>query len=226
MVYFEGANGVFVERSTEIDRFLSFSSQVTNRNALEEDRNSIRLNEYILRSNIILMQYNLLESVFLEVFKEFYETIKNASFTLDNMSPQFSYNFYLLLKRSTNKTSLKVREKLFSQRETSFSHSAISTCFDLDEEEQKFLVNGNLDGRKIKDFLFNWGVDISTLEEKDVGCLKTLKDQRQLLAHGGQSFSATGRNATWEDIQSYKNAIETLFDDTKSLLSDFLNQLN
>ena len=77
----------------------------------------------------------------------------------------------------------------------------------------------------IKEFLSEWGIDISILEDSDVGCLRTLKDQRQLLAHGGQSFSATGRSATWEDIESHKIAINTLFNETKSLLSSFLNQL-
>lgn len=225
MAYFEGANAIFEDRSSEIDRFLAFSKAIVCVENPEQHRAN-RINENILRSNILLMQYNLLESIFLEVFKEFYETMKNTSITIDNMSPQFSYNFYLLLRRSPSKTSEKVKMKLFGRDlARNFSYSAISSCFDLDDEEQKFLVNGNLDGRKIKDFLSEWGIDISILEEQDVSCLKTLKDQRQLLAHGGQSFSAIGRNATWEDIDSHKTAIDTLFNETKSLLSSFLNQL-
>lgn len=226
MAYFDGASGIFEDRSIEIDRFLTFSRSIMNEENYEQNRATSRTNENILRSNILLMQYNLLESIFLEIFKEFYETIKNTDITIDSMSPQFSYNFYLLLRRSPSKTSEKVKRKLFSQEiSRNFSNSAISSCFDLDTEEQKFLVNGNLDGRKIKDFLSEWGIDISILEEQDVGCLKTLKDQRQLLAHGGQSFSSIGRYATWEDIESYKNAIGLLFNGTKSLLSDFLDGL-
>lgn len=225
MDYFEGASAIFEDRSDEINQFIFFSQSVVNNEGQEQERSN-RINENILKSNILLMQYNLLESVFLEVFKEFYETIKDASIIIDDMSPQFSYNFYLLLKRAPSKTSEKLKLKLFSQESArNFSHSAISSCFDLDEEEKKFLVNGNLDGRKIKEFLSEWGIDISILEGSDIGCLRTLKDQRQLLAHGGQSFSATGRSATWEDIESHKIAINTLFNETKSLLSSFLNQL-
>lgn len=223
MDYFEGANALFEDRNEEINLFISFSKSVTSNE--NQSRNN-RINENILKSNILLMQYNLLESIFLEVFKEFYEKIKSTTIIIDNMTPQFSYNFYLRLRRSSDKTSQSVKSKLFSQDlNQNFSYSAISSCFDLDEEERKFLVNGNLDGKKIKDFVKNWGIDTSILEEKDVGCLKTLKDQRQLLAHGGQSFSITGRGATWEDINNYKTAIDTLFTETKSLLSNFLNQL-
>lgn len=220
MTYFDGAQELYDQRDSEILAFIEKTKSIDNQSILT----GLQKREFlwVIKSNIILMQYNLIESVFVELFSEFYYLLKESSFSIDDMPPDFFYNFILLVRRMPAKNLELIKStSVMENDEIKLSNLIIKAGFDLTDEEKKFLVNGNLDGRKIKDFLRGWGFDITELERIDIKCLKTLKDQRQLLAHGGMSFSEKGKTITWEDIERYNISIEKIFVATKDLLSDF-----
>lgn len=225
MSYFDTAQSLFDERFSEVQSYLTFTELLK-----DNHKNLIGLTrqyEHILKSNICLMQYNLLESSFLELYIGLYELLKNSEICLDQMNSQFVIYVYSLIKRATSKKHENLKSILSMPNNTwNFSKGAVFTCFELDEEEKKFLVNGNLDGRKIKDFISNWGIDISTLENLDLKDLKTLKDNRQLLAHGGASFSDVGKKVSWDTLHSNNQAIKELFDETKILFTTFSIDIN
>lgn len=222
MLSFNDAQYLFDERHNEMYNFLTRFHQLSMTDPSTIDRDSFK----VIRSNILLMQYNVIESSFLELYKTFYNFLKNSTLSLDSLNKSFSYHIYLIIKRATQKKHDQVQTKLNTPNSTAnFSNCAMGLCFDLDEEEKKFLVNGNLDGRKIKDFFQNFGIDISSLENLDLSPLKTLKDRRQLLAHGGSSFSEVGSQITWEALISNSQLIKDLFDNSKQALLSFCNEL-
>lgn len=222
MFYFDSATIIFNDRHSEMVDFLNLSIAMKTTN-----KEISRTNEHILKSNIVLMQYNILESSFLELYKSLYNYLKDCTLSVDTLNNFFTYNIYSIIKRSANKKHEIMKDKLInSQISLNFSSCAMSICFDLDEEEKKFLINGNIDGRKIKEFLENFGIDISPLNELELADIKTLKDNRQLLAHGGSSFSEVGRGISWETLQYNVNTIELLFITAKKLLENFCNHLD
>lgn len=224
MSYFEGAQALFIQRNDEIDKFIIQVKEIENK---QEVLSRLEKREFmcVVKSNIILMQYNLIESVFLELFTEFYQRIKDSNLGIDDVNSTFFYNFILLIRRMPDKNLSIIRNlpQEIPANEVNFSSLILKAGFELTEEEKKFLVNGNLDGRKVKDFLIAWGFNIDALESINIRCLKTLKDQRQLLAHGGNSFSEKGRTITWGEIDEYKQAIKETFDTTKNILSGFFD---
>lgn len=220
MNYFDGSQELYNQRGSEILEFIEKTKNIDSQSVLTELQKREFL--WVIKSNIILMQYNLIESVFVELFSEFYYLLKESNFSIDDMPPDFFYNFILLVRRMPTKNlDLIKNSNAIENNEMKLSNLIIKAGFDLTDEEKKFLVNGNLDGKKIKDFLKGWGFDTAELERIDISCLKTLKDQRQLLAHGGMSFAEQGRTITWEDIERYNLSISKIFAATKELLSGF-----
>lgn len=222
MLSFDDAQYLFEERHNEMQEFLNKFHALFNTDQILIDRDSFE----IIRSNILLMQYNVIESSFLELYKIFYNFLKDSTISLDNLNSSFSYHIYSIIKRSTQNKHEKVKNRLNSPDSTSnFSNCAMSICFDLDEEEKKFLVNGNLDGRKIKEFFKEFGINTSSLESLNLSPLKTLKDHRQLLAHGGSSFSDIGKEISWDTLNTNSHLIQELFDNAKQALLNFCEEL-
>lgn len=220
MLSFNDAQFLFEERHNEMEEFLNRFHQLANKSQDSIDRDSFD----IIKSNILLMQYNVIESSFLELYKTFYNFLKDSTLSLDSLNKSFSYHIYSIIKRSAQHKHEKLKSRL-SSSDLNFSNCAMSICFDLDDEEKKFLVNGNLDGKKIKEFFQEFGIDVSTLENLNLSPLRTLKDNRQLLAHGGSSFSSVGKEISWDTLISNSQLIKRLFDNAKSALSNFCDDL-
>lgn len=227
MSYFNDAMYLFEERHQEminfLEKFHTLSQSQNNSDFSLLERDEIK----IIKSNILLMQYNIVESSFLELYKILYNFLKSCSLSLDQLNKNFSYNIFSLIKRSAQRKHQALQTTLLNtQSNLNFSKCTMSLCFDLDEEEKKFLVNGNLDGKKIKDFFKEFGMDISQLEALDLSPLRTLKDKRQLLAHGGSSFSDVGGEISWDTLISNSSLIESLFNSSKQILENFCNELS
>lgn len=219
MHYFESAKILFNERCEEMDTFLKNSSNLAQNNPY--DRNF----EHILKSNCILMQYNILESSFLELFNNLYDFLKNCDISIDSLNSSFSYYIYSLIKRQ-NKNKHEQIKLRFNNNGLNFSRSTISLCFDLDEEEKKFLLNGNIDGKKIKELLQNFGINIEKLENLDLREIKIIKDCRQHLAHGASSFSEIGKTISWDTLKNNSSTIKELFTESTLLLESFCESLH
>lgn len=225
MSCFEVAQSLFDERYAEVSQFLAFSKKL--KDVYKDTIGLSRDSEHIMKSNICLMQYNLLESSFLELYKALYSLLKDSNISLDNMNSTFVCYVYSLIRRATQKKIDSLKSVLNdSSNSWNFSKGAVFTCFEIDDEEKKFLINGNLDGRKIKEFVANWGIDISSLESIDLKDLKTLKDNRQLLAHGGASFSDVGKDVSWDTLDTNNTTIKELFDKTQELFKSFSDEIN
>lgn len=220
MTYFNNAILIFDERQNEMITFLENCIGLKNRSPSIIDRET----EHILKSNIVLMQYNILESSFLELYKSLYDFLKTCNISVDYLNKSFTYNIYSIIKRSTQIKHTRVQTQLTTTN-TNFSKCAMSICFELDDEEKKFLVNGNLDGKKIKDFLQDFGIDITELNSLNLSNIRTLKDNRQLLAHGGSSFSDVGEGVSWDTLELNVATLSELFHTSLRLLQSFCESM-
>ena len=62
------------------------------------------------------------------------------------------------------------------------------------------MYSGNLDSREIKSVLVKYGIDF----QEKASELKTIKDKRNILAHGELTFEEVGRSLSVEQLQSMK----------------------
>ena len=93
MSYFNSAEIVFEERHSEMNSFLIQFRLLKDSSTFDITRE----HEHILKSNIVLMQYNILESAFLELFKCLYNFLKNCSLSVDSLNKSFTYNLYSII---------------------------------------------------------------------------------------------------------------------------------
>lgn len=222
MIYFDDALNLFNLRYEETNSFLTETQSWINDNDLSREH------EHILKSNIILMQYNILESSFVELYSELYSYLSQYQVSLDSIDNDLSYKVFCMIKRLNSKQheSFKTRIKTTDNGSNPFSSNIFSLCFELNEETRKSLVNGNLDGRKIKDFLKDFGLDINEINQLDLSSLKSIKDERQRLAHGAASFMDVGREISWDGLKNNMEVIKELFTKSKEILTEFIQNLD
>lgn len=226
MNYFESSDALFIERHNEVIDFLTAAMIWKDHHPEGETAfNLSRAHEHILKSNIILMQYNVIEAVFLELFSNLYTYLSQYDSSIEDMDNALIYQIFCMIRRLPNNTHEKFKGKIDQNPPIKFSAAILSLCFELTEETKKHLVNGNLDGKKIKKFFEDFGIDVTRLNNLDLRNLQLIKTNRQFLAHGGLSFSAVGRDISWDTLKENNEIIQLLFDGSKNILTDFIHGL-
>ena len=254
----------FNERVNQIEKYLSFvwvcDSKIpyenlnpTNSNKiLLDDDTEILLSTYlqnggsefhldlelvkILKSNSILLFYNLIEGTISSLFNEYFGTI--------NSDP----NKYSDLQLPIKKIWLKYKHRSFSVGTTKYDDYIINTIENIineivlippktindSEGGEKIIHNydaycaetnssdmsGNLDARKIRNLFNLYGLPPITQ-----GCNSMLKvkNKRNSLAHGNETFAQVGSNFTIDDLYKMKieitSFIQHLLDETEIYLN-------
>lgn len=227
MNYFESSEELFQERYNEVNYFLQTAMRWKD-SQKNDDQSAIilsREHEHILKSNIILMQYNVIEAVFVELFASLYDYLSRYDSLLDNMDNNLTYQIFRMIRRLPNDAQDKFQRKVSQDSTLKFSSIILSLCFELTEDAKRKLINGNLDGKKIKHFFTEFGIDIEPLDEIKLTNIYEIKNQRQLLAHGGLSFSNVGKDISWDGLEENNAIIQSLFDTSKNLLTLFITNL-
>lgn len=236
---FEEAQILFNDRYSETKAFLDNAIKWKNWGSLSSaargekpenwgDFQISRQHEHVLKSNIILMQYNIIESVFLELYLSLYNYLSEYEIAIDQLDPALMHKVFCLIKNLSDNKRAEFKEKIHRKGNGNlpFSSNILSICFKLDEEAEKKLINGNLDGRKIKEFFKDFGVDIRDIDQMNLQCILAIKNKRQLLAHGAMSFSDVGKDIAWDNLESNLEVIKDLFEKSKESLSNFVGNLD
>lgn len=195
----------FQSRANEISLYFNFINSYIPTNP-DEDLNRI------LKSNIILMLYNLVES-----------SISNAIEEIHNHLHVNSTSFNILkgrLKAVIIKHLKKRNPKNFVESITDIAIDIIKESFD---KEQMF--SGNIDSRLIRELSNDYGFISATTysQTKNGESLLTIKNKRNDLAHGTFSFVEVGKEYSLQDIEKMKN--ETVFYLTE-IINNIENYLN
>lgn len=155
-----------------------------------------------MKASCFLMLYNLVESSIRSSMEKLYEEMNSAKKTL----PEFdSFVKEVWIKQkfrdldpfSSNQTSY--RNLIRAMVEEVLSASCVSLNVD------KLHISGNLDAREIRNLFTLHNIPTRThYRALGGGELKTVKDQRNLLAHGAVSFSDCGQQYSVESIIAIK----------------------
>lgn len=184
----------------------------------------------ILKSNTILLLYNLIEGTITSVLNDFFGTINQEG---------FKYSDY---RKEIRQIWIKYKHRSFSvpeKKEIAYIVSSIDgimdevividpknikdnelgskTIYNYDafvSETQSNEVSGNLDARKIRDLFKTYG--LPEIAKKCDPMLK-VKNKRNSLAHGNETFAQVGGNFTVQELIIMKNEIKSFLD---TLLAD------
>jgi len=178
---------IYLERANEIEIYYNFIE-----NFIETSTND-DLNK-ILKSNMILMLYNLVESTMSNAIEEIHNNIHSNGVSFDLLKIELREVLVSYLKSNSN-------AKDFVTKISSIANDIVKISF----SKQK-VFSGNVDSRKIQEISKQYGFDSKTdhTETKNGNCLLTIKSKRNDLAHGTYSFTEIGKEYTTEDLEKMK----------------------
>ena len=155
----------------------------------------------ILKANVFLMIYNLVESSIREGILEIYRQI-GADYTYESVRKEIRdiwlrYNYRQIFKETATWES--ARETAARLVEEAINRTAI-------ELDQKAIPSsGNLDARQIRRICDSHGISHRSHPMAKGGeKLRDVKTQRNALAHGERSFSECGREFALDDLKEIK----------------------
>lgn len=192
---------IFNDRKAEIEFYFNIIKDMDSgdtKNQTSENKHLFK----IMKSNFLLMLYNLIEACIVSGFTEIYGGLK---------SEKCSYNSVI---QEIQKIWLKnkVNEIYGTQTPRSAYMKHIWEIINVVNSEAPVLlykssldISGNLDARKIKGICDEHRIRYRL--ETDGERLEVIKKERNNLAHGDVSFSECARDLTISDLQKYKDEV-------------------
>lgn len=193
---------IFNERKAEIDFYFDVLADFESNNDFVKTRDNVTL-LLIMKSNFILMLYNLVEACVSSGMKEVIEHIneENLSYDLliENLKKLWTEkkvtNIYQN-RQFTKKQYIENVEKIVQQI---LNKEVI--CFMA--ERSSIIEEGNLDARKIREICKRYNI---TFKVRDAKYMRDIKERRNSLAHGDRAFSSS-TGLTIKILEDYKKEV-------------------
>lgn len=164
----------------------------------------------ILKATALLMLYNLIESTIRSCILEIYNSIKAESLSYKQVSQNIRKIWIKLYSRALLKRvgDEKITQYLTEVAETIIKDSVIDLIpKDINDASdfKAMQISGNIDAKKIIDLANNHGFSYKTVKQAKGGsCLLTIKNRRNQLGHGIESFATTGSDFSMNDLIKIK----------------------
>lgn len=206
----------FKERKIEIDEYFNFIEVLNNDNISLEFTNLMGIDEKfeisiklkaIVRANAFLLLYNLIESTITNSILEIYTKIKDEKVSYECLSSEIK-KIWLNKKRKTIADGNNLTEVI----DTIIEKKIIELT------KNDINISGNIDSQKIR----NLAKEIGFNESKNGRCLEGVKDKRNHLAHGEQTFYNIGKSATYNDLNKEKEDIFQHLEDVIRNIENFI----
>lgn len=193
---------MFEERKKELEFYFSVLLDIDNdaNKTINTINNSIFFR--ILKSNFLLMLYNIVEATVISGILEIYEAVKENNCTysmvIDELKTIWRDNKIKEIYLSNSQLSAYTkRVKLIVENITS------DTPIDLNKS--MIDISGNLNAKKIKKICDLHRIRYKVIDDNMI--LEDVKKKRNLLAHGDESFSHCARNLTISDLETIKDTV-------------------
>lgn len=214
---------MFKARQEEIN--LYYSSLQALYKISEEQRGDSPITSHkflkILKSNALLMLYNLVESTVMNGILSIYDALSENEITYSMVSKEiqniwFSHKFNEVYDKNSNFNSYQKKA---------------NEIIDLVLEEgiiklnrKAAAISGNLDADAIRDVCKNHGIKFKTSPSSKGGqCLGEIKDRRNGLSHGRDSFVECGRDYTLAELEKIKEETVCFLSDLLDGMQDYYN---
>lgn len=192
-IYFEFINPIGIDNSR--NKTIKYDSQnkLTTTNELKQ----------VLKSNGIMILYNLIEGVVSKSLEEIIDCINDQEIKYCDLKPGFKR---IILKSTSKKTTKDFEEKNIDL--VNFIDSICQEVFNLElnQDNKKILSGGggNIDAKYIRD---NIAKKLHIRFSRNEDCLVTIKNDRNHLAHGSKSYITCSQNKTLNEIKKQKTKV-------------------
>lgn len=222
-LYFEGIKYMY-DVKDKINDF-EFIDNIADKSSLafikDLKKSPIFKEKYLkmVKANIILMIYNLVESSIMGGILEIYDQVKESGKSYNDVCDEiqsiwFSFKFNQVYDKKAHYNSY--REKA---REI-ITDIMSSKTIELDRKATD--ISGNLDANKIRDLCKNHGIRYNLSKDGRGGyVLKDVKDKRNYLAHGTISFVECGRDYSINELEKIKNETKIFINDILLGMKDY-----
>lgn len=226
MFFLERKRNIIVDDVNEFDKF--FYSEMNEEDDLEEEAQVLRMNmSYqdlinILKSNVSLMIYNIIEYTVTNLIECIYDQIRGNHLDYLHVSES--------LKMIWRKTVLKsiqdpnANQNTFLKKNEEIINAIINKT-ELDIHARNSMPAGNLDGISIKETMESHGVHIRTNSRNyrpDI--LERIKERRNNLAHGTVSFIEAVRENTINEIYENERCVVAFLEELIESVKNYLDE--
>ncbi|WP_295867284.1 MAE_28990/MAE_18760 family HEPN-like nuclease [uncultured Oscillibacter sp.] len=189
-------------RCEEVNRVISYLKHMENGNV--EYRTTVEGLTTVktsIKAGIVLMLYNAIESTMTKCLVRLHEILITKNLAFNNCNEKLRHLVAVYYENARDKSANNHSKASHSLK--FYDYIVGVNTFDLSYEDiSKFypLYSGNLDSREIIAVLEKYGIEF----DERVSELKTIKDYRNKLAHGENSFEEIGRELTIQQIEHLK----------------------
>jgi len=191
---------VYNERIHEIELYYKAIEQLYETQNQFDKQYEFHSDDFLkmLKSNALLMVYNLVESSIMGGILEIYDELKSNGYTYKDVRKEiqdiwFSFKFNQVYDKSAHYNSY--RDKAMEIINSILNGETII----LDRKATD--ISGNLDANKIRQICKDHGITYTIDDDCKGGIvLEDVKNKRNELAHGTTSFVECGRNYSIEDL--------------------------
>ena len=196
----------FDERTSEITLYYDALTSLYEGKAEDDENKKFFDDDFlkILKSNALLMIYNLVESTIMGGILEIYDELCQRGVSSQVYDKKAHFNSY-------REKAIEIINAILSEDTIIMDRKATD-------------ISGNLDAEKIRQVCNEHGI----VYQVDPGCrggfvLTDVKEKRNNLAHGTISFVECGRNYSIEDLEKIKNETILFLQGILSGMEDYYN---
>lgn len=214
---------IYNDRINEIEHFYKALQELYNQQQNSEDNFTFYSDDFlkILKSNALIMVYNLVESTIMGGILEIYDEVKSQGLSYIDVRAEiqqiwFAYMFNQVYDRNAHYNSY--RNKAAEIIDSILNGNTLV----LDRRATD--ISGNLDAEKIFRICNEHGITYSISSDCRGGVVLTdVKNKRNDLAHGTTSFIECGRNYSVDDLIKIKEETVSFL---KGILAGMENYYN
>ena len=194
---------IFNDRKQEVDFYFSVMAAIDKDTTCLNTSDNTRFYK-IMKSNFLLMLYNLVEACIISGMMEIYEDVKNNNCSYNQVIQEIQD---IWTKHEINEIYGPTTQRIVYENRIQKIIQTITTSTPLMLSRKALDIDGNLDAKKIRTICDKHKIRY-TLTTKGTS-LRLVKDERNSLSHGDVSFSNCARDLTINDLEAIKNEVIT-----------------
>lgn len=209
---------IFNDRKYEINFYYSIMTEIDNGSP---DINTIDNRRFykIMKSNFLLMLYNLVEACVVSGMMEIYEDLKNDGCSYNQVIHEIQD---IWSKNQIDKIYGPATERVTYENRVQQIIQDITTNAPIILSKDALGISGNLNARKIKELCDKHRIRYRLQTQGE--SLERVKRERNSLAHGDVSFSDCARDLTIGDLEDIKNEVIQFLNDILDGMKDYYDQ--
>lgn len=192
---------IFDDRKQEIDFYFSVMIEIDNGNPNIHTIDNTRFYK-IMKSNFLLMLYNLVEVCIVSGMMEIYEDLKNDNCSYNQVIREIQEIWY---KYKINEIYGPATERIAYENRVQQIIENITTNAPIILAKDALGISGNLNAKKIKEICDKHKIRYRLATSG--ASLERVKRERNSLAHGDVSFSDCARDLTIGDLENIKDEV-------------------